>query len=97
MKIINSAREMQLYAEDLRLQGKRISFVPTMGYFHEGHLALMREAKKTGDCLVVSIYVNPTQFGPKEDLAKYPRDFDRDCRMAQSVGVDVIFFRHMSM
>lgn len=92
MKIINSARDMQLYSEDLRLQGKKISFVPTMGFFHEGHLALMREAKKKADFVVVSIYVNPTQFGPREDLAKYPRDFDRDCRMAQSVGVDVIFF-----
>ncbi len=83
---------MQSYAESLRLQGKKISFVPTMGYFHEGHLALMREAKKMADCLVVSIFVNPTQFGPKEDLSKYPRDFERDSQMAQSVGVDVIFF-----
>jgi pantoate--beta-alanine ligase len=92
MIIINSIAEMQSYAESLRLQGKKISFVPTMGYFHEGHLALMREAKKMADCLVVSIFVNPTQFGPKEDLSKYPRDFERDSQMAQSVGVDVIFF-----
>jgi pantoate--beta-alanine ligase len=92
MKVINSIAEMQSYSETLRVQGKKISFVPTMGYFHEGHLALMREAKKIADCLVVSIYVNPTQFGPKEDLSKYPRDFDRDSQMAQSVGVDVIFF-----
>ncbi len=92
MKIINSIAPMQSFAEALRLQGKRISFVPTMGYFHEGHLDLMREARKIADCLVVSIYVNPTQFGPKEDLSKYPRDFDRDAKMAQDVGVDVIFF-----
>jgi len=92
MKVINSIAEMQSYAEFLRVQGKKISFVPTMGYFHEGHLALMREARKMADCLVVSIYVNPTQFGPKEDLSKYPRDFDRDSQMAQSVGVDVVFF-----
>ncbi|MGV8056810.1 MAG: pantoate--beta-alanine ligase [Smithellaceae bacterium] len=91
MRIINSITEMQSFAESLRLQGKKISFVPTMGYFHEGHLDLMREAGKMADCLVVSIYVNPAQFGPKEDLAKYPRDFDRDCKMAQSVNVDVIF------
>jgi pantoate--beta-alanine ligase len=92
MKIINSIAQMQSFAESLRQQGKKISFVPTMGYFHEGHLDLMRAARKMADCLVVSIYVNPTQFGPKEDLSKYPRDFDRDCKMAQSVNVDVIFF-----
>jgi pantoate--beta-alanine ligase len=92
MKVIDSILQMQSLAESMRLQGKRISFVPTMGYFHEGHLDLMREARKIADCLVVSIYVNPTQFGPKEDLAKYPRDFDRDCRMAESVNVDIIFF-----
>jgi pantoate--beta-alanine ligase len=91
MKIINSIAQMQSFSESLRLQGKKISFVPTMGYFHEGHLDLMREARKMADCLVVSIYVNPTQFGPKEDLSKYPRDFDRDSKMAQSVNVDVIF------
>jgi pantoate--beta-alanine ligase len=82
---------MQSFAESVCLQGKRISFVPTMGYFHKGHLDLMREARKIADYLVVSIYVNPTQFGPKEDLSKYPRDFDRDCQMAESVNVDVIF------
>lgn len=91
MKILNSIAEMQSYAESLRLQGKRISFVPTMGYFHEGHLSLMREAGKISDCLAVSIFVNPTQFGPKEDLSRYPRDFDRDCELAKSVNVDVIF------
>ena len=83
---------MQAYSEGLRLKGKRLSFVPTMGYFHEGHLNLMREAKKMADILIVSIYVNPTQFGPKEDLSKYPRDFERDLKMAEGVGVDVIFY-----
>lgn len=92
MKVINSIAQMQSFSESLRLQGKKISFVPTMGYFHEGHLDLMREARKIADCLVVSIYVNPTQFGPKEDLSKYPRDFDRDSKMAESVNVDVIFY-----
>ena len=91
MKVINSIIQMQSFSESLRLQGKKISFVPTMGYFHEGHLDLMRVARKMADCLVVSIYVNPTQFGPKEDLSKYPRDFDRDYKMAESVNVDVIF------
>lgn len=92
MKVIESIQEMQTYCESLRLSGKKISFVPTMGYFHEGHLSLMREARLRADNVVVSIYVNPTQFGPKEDFSKYPRDFERDSQMAQSVGVDVIFF-----
>ena len=92
MKVISTIKEMQTYSESLRLLGKKIAFVPTMGYFHEGHLALMREAKRMADCVVVSIYVNPTQFGPKEDLSKYPRDFDRDLKMAESVSADVIFF-----
>jgi len=83
---------MQSYSESLRLQGKRIAFVPTMGYFHEGHLALMKEAKKMADCVVVSIYVNPAQFGPNEDFSKYPRDLERDLKMAESVNVDVIFY-----
>lgn len=92
IRIVESIREMQSYCEALRRAGKKISFVPTMGYFHEGHLSLMKEACKQADCVVVSIYVNPTQFGPKEDFSKYPRDFERDREMAQSVGVDVIFF-----
>ena len=83
---------MQSFSTSLRMDGKKIAFVPTMGYFHEGHLSLMKEAKKMADCLVVSIYVNPTQFGPKEDFSKYPRDLDRDLKMAESVNVDVIFY-----
>lgn len=83
---------MQSYSEGLRNRGKKIAFVPTMGYFHEGHLCLMKEAKNIADCVVVSIYVNPTQFGPKEDFSKYPRDFDRDLKMAESVNADVIFY-----
>lgn len=92
MKIIRTVREMQDYSETQRKAGRRIAFVPTMGYFHEGHLNLMREGRKRGDVLVISIYVNPTQFGPTEDLEKYPRDFERDSRLAEDVGVDVIFF-----
>ncbi len=82
---------MQSHSENIRLSGKKVSFVPTMGYFHEGHLSLMREARRLADEVIVSIYVNPTQFGPKEDFSKYPRDFERDAQMAGSVGVDVIF------
>jgi pantoate--beta-alanine ligase len=92
IRVIESIKEMQSHSENLRLSGKRISFVPTMGYLHEGHLSLMKEARKISDHVVVSIYVNPTQFGPKEDFSKYPRDFERDVQRAQSVGVDVIFF-----
>lgn len=83
---------MQAFSESLRNQGKTVAFVPTMGYFHEGHLNLMREARKRGDCVVASIYVNPTQFGPNEDYARYPRDFERDRSMAAEVGVDVIYY-----
>jgi pantoate--beta-alanine ligase len=92
MKVFESAKKMQSYSDALRSQGKKIAFVPTMGFFHEGHLRLMKEAKKMADCVVVSIYVNPTQFGPQEDFSKYPRDFERDHQMAESVGVDVIFY-----
>ncbi|MDD2277288.1 MAG: pantoate--beta-alanine ligase [Smithellaceae bacterium] len=92
LKVIESAKAMQSHCEQFRLAGKKISFVPTMGYFHEGHLSLMKEARRIADHVVVSIYVNPTQFGPKEDFSKYPRDFDRDEDMAKSAGVDVIFF-----
>ncbi len=92
MIVIEKAKQMQQHSESLRNQGKRIAFVPTMGYLHRGHLRLMEEGRKLGDCVVTSIYVNPTQFGPKEDLAKYPRDFDMDYKLCQGVGVDVIYF-----
>jgi pantoate--beta-alanine ligase len=92
MIVIEKARDMQRHADSLRQKGARIAFVPTMGFLHRGHLSLMEEGKKRGDCLVTSIYVNPTQFGPKEDLAKYPRDFDMDYKLCEGVGVDVIYF-----
>lgn len=92
MEVIKTVRDMQNLSESLRLRGKRIAFVPTMGYFHNGHLKLMEEGKKQSDCLVTSIYVNPTQFGPNEDLDKYPRDFEGDERLSKDVGVDVIFY-----
>jgi len=92
MEIIDNIKDMHKYAESERRAGRKISFVPTMGYFHEGHLNLMRLGKKIGDCLVISIYVNPTQFSPQEDLSRYPRDFERDRQLAEAVGVDVIFY-----
>jgi len=82
---------MQQEANRLLQEGKTIAFVPTMGYFHEGHLALMREGREHGDALIVSIFVNPTQFSPTEDLQAYPRDLHRDARLAEGVGVDMIF------
>ena len=74
-----------------RTAGRRVGFVPTMGYLHEGHLALVDEAKRRADVVIVSIFVNPLQFGPAEDLARYPRDLPRDRELAATRGVDVIF------
>jgi len=74
-----------------RREGQSIALVPTMGFFHEGHLTLMRRAKTLADRVVVSLFVNPIQFGPREDLASYPRDLERDSAMAVSVGVDALF------
>lgn len=91
MEIIRDLGQMQQTAQEWRRQGLRIAFVPTMGYFHQGHLSLMTYGRQQGDRLVVSIFVNPTQFGPQEDFARYPRDLDRDCRLAAEVGVDVVF------
>jgi pantoate--beta-alanine ligase len=91
MKIISSPREMSDYADAARARGLRIGFVPTMGYLHEGHLSLMHEARRRASIIVASIFVNPTQFGPQEDLSKYPRNFERDCAMMSAVPVDVVF------
>src|SRR4030042_941180 len=91
MEIIVQAKEMQRHSEQRRREGMTISFVPTMGYLHEGHLSLMREGEKRGDCLVTSIFVNPTQFGPAEDYDRYPRDLKQDLKLIQGVGVDICF------
>ena len=83
---------MQAFADRSRKQGKIIAFVPTMGYLHEGHATLIRDAASRGDVAVVSIFVNPTQFGPGEDLEAYPRDFERDRKLAENAGAGIIFF-----
>jgi pantoate--beta-alanine ligase len=82
---------MKAFSDSQIKKGRKIVFVPTMGYFHDGHLSLMKEGRGKGDCLIVSIYVNPTQFGPGEDFERYPRDFKRDKDLAESAGVDIIF------
>ena len=91
MELIATVKEMQQRSEQLRQEKKTIAFVPTMGYLHEGHLALMREGKERGDTLIISIFVNPTQFGPEDDYERYPRDMERDLKLAQKVGVDIVF------
>lgn len=91
MKIIHDVKEMQQAMLHFKQQGKRISFVPTMGFLHEGHASLMREGRRLGDLLVLSIFVNPTQFGINEDLDKYPRNLQGDCLLAEECGVDFVF------
>jgi pantoate--beta-alanine ligase len=90
-KIIEKIEEMQRMASQVRKEGKVIAFVPTMGYLHEGHSSLLQEGRRRGDFLVVSIYVNPTQFSPGEDFERYPRDLERDSKIAATAGVDVVF------
>ena len=91
MKIIRSPAAMTAWSEGLRREGVTIGFVPTMGALHEGHRSLIREARLQCDALVVSIFVNPTQFGPQEDLAKYPRPISHDRVICRQEGVDVCF------
>lgn len=91
MKLITSIKEMQAISNRLRMEGRTISFVPTMGYFHDAHIKLFEEGRRRGDCLIVSLFVNPIQFGPGEDYETYPRDIERDRRMAEEAGVDILF------
>jgi len=91
IKTISSVAEMQARADRIRQSAKRIVLVPTMGFLHEGHLALIRSGRSLGDVLVVSIFVNPTQFGPGEDLEKYPRNMERDFALAAQESVDIVF------
>ena len=91
MMIFTSASDMQAWALTQRAQGKRVGLVPTMGYLHDGHLSLITEARKRVDLVVVSIFVNPVQFGPNEDFAKYPRNEARDLELCEQAGADAVF------
>ncbi len=92
MIVLKSSHEMHDWSRDQRSHGSSIGFVPTMGFLHEGHLSLVDEAKSKSDKVVLSIFVNPTQFGPNEDLDAYPRDEKRDLQLCEEQGVDVVFF-----
>ena len=91
MKIIRSIKQMQRVSREIAASGKTIGLVPTMGYLHEGHLALIRRAKKQADVVITTIFVNPAQFAPNEDLTKYPRDEKGDLKKIESAGGDIVF------
>src|SRR3954466_6566220 len=92
MKVITTIVELQEAIKTEKLAQKTIGFVPTMGYLHEGHMELLKSARQKNDIVVLSVFVNPLQFGPKEDLSSYPRDFDHDQKVAKEAGVDIIFY-----
>lgn len=92
MKIIKDPAKAQKYIISLKQKGRRIGFVPTMGYLHEGHLSLIRKARRENDIVVISIFVNPIQFGPDEDYRRYPRNTENDKALAKKEGVDIIFY-----
>lgn len=91
MKTVSKIEQVRRDLKKVREKGKRIGFVPTMGYFHEGHLSLIRRARKETDFVVSSIFVNPTQFGPREDYRRYPRNLSRDKKLAEDAGAELIF------
>lgn len=91
MRLIQNVSEMKALSKSVIDDGKTIGFVPTMGYLHKGHLSLVQKAREENDIVVVSIFVNPTQFGPNEDYNRYPRDLERDLRLLNPFNVDYIF------
>src|SRR5918999_4961981 len=91
MHELTTIADLRSWTRAQRAAGRRIGLVPTMGYLHEGHLALVDEARRCADAVILSIFVNPLQFGPREDLSRYPRDLPRDRALADSHGVDALF------
>jgi len=91
MRIISGIKQMQKVSKRIRQKGQTVGFVPTMGALHAGHLSLIRKARKENDKVIVSIFVNPAQFGPKEDFKKYPRDLRADTQICRQAGVDIVF------
>ena len=91
MKIVKKIKELQTLIEREKKKGEAIGLVPTMGYLHSGHISLIKKGKKDSDLVVVSIYVNPTQFGESEDYKRYPRDLERDSKLAKAAGTDILF------
>lgn len=91
MKVVGTTTEMRDLTRRLRREGKTIAFVPTMGFLHEGHASLLRIARRKGDVLVLSIFVNPAQFGPSEDLSRYPRNLEGDLAIARRENTDIVF------
>ena len=91
MQVITTGKEMQAFSKKIRVEGKTIGFVPTMGALHAGHLSLVRRSVKDNDITLVSIFINPTQFGPKEDFNRYPKDHKGDMEKLSSLNVDAVF------
>ncbi len=91
MRIIKTVAEMHEVSDNCRRNGLKIAVVPTMGFLHQGHLSLIRRAKEFADIVITTLFVNPTQFGPNEDYDRYPRNFERDCDLANEAGCDYLF------
>ncbi|PWA12343.1 pantoate--beta-alanine ligase [Pueribacillus theae] len=96
MIVVQTVKEMQELSKKYKIAGKSIGYVATMGFLHEGHLELVKRAREKDHIVVMSIFVNPTQFGPNEDFDQYPRDFERDRQLAQEHGVDILFYPSVS-
>ena len=91
MQVITKIGQLKQIVHTAKREGKTVGLVPTMGYLHEGHLTLMRRARQEQGLVIATLFVNPLQFGPQEDYADYPRDLERDCKLAESTGIDVLF------